>query len=122
MMDRELNIFGQFADCELTAMQFEHLSLQVKIYNPSLSEFTSVAFSNAVYVVLESDHLQNVISRAYVFENSADALQNVEFKAWAEARGIAGTLSSRFGNYRVVYIVPIAGIECVIVCSNINIE
>lgn len=112
---------GDFGDCELTAVAFDHPDIVVKLFDPSNGAVYSATFSAVSYVLMETNHMQNVVSYIHVFDNVGDALRAPDFAAWLEQRDLLSTIGQIAGNHRLCYVQPIAGADMLIVFEGVSV-
>ena len=121
-MTKKRTIPGDFGDCEITAVGFEHPNVIVKIYDRNEADFYATIFSGVEYVLLESNHVQNVVSFLHVFESARDGLENEEFADWLRERGLSGEIERLTGNHRICFLSPIAGAQVLIIYEEVSLN
>ncbi|MDB5540553.1 MAG: hypothetical protein JWQ89_2280 [Devosia sp.] len=121
-MQTRHTIPGSFGDCEITSIGFEYPDVHVKIIDKSNADFYSATFFAVKYILLETDHVQNVMSFIHYFDNVVDGLRNEEFSEWIGDRGLLTEIEGIAGNHRIYFLTPITGANIVIVCEGVRLS
>jgi len=108
-------------DCEIRSISFDMPNIHMKLFSPVNPASYFITFQDVVYFVFETDHIQNVIEGIFSFNNIHDALECAEFKDFVKRRNLLDDLMKQFNNYRIFYILPLTGVDCIILCETIKI-
>lgn len=117
-----LDLPQDFEDCEIRSISFDHPNVIVKLFDSFEVNYYTLKFSGAEFVLFESDHVQNVMSRIFSFQNVDEAIKQRDFLKFASDRGILEAIRNRFGNYKICYFYPVTSGDMVICYSQLDIE
>ncbi|CUX54493.1 hypothetical protein AGR7C_Lc20134 [Agrobacterium deltaense Zutra 3/1] len=112
----------RFEDCEIRSISFDHPNVVIKIFDPFEMDYYTITYTNVAFMIMETDHIQNVVGEIFDFQNFDEAIRQSSFKNYCILRDLSDLLRENYGNYRIGYYNPIAGGDIVLAYASLMVE
>jgi hypothetical protein len=105
--------FPNFGDGEVRDIRFRQPNVTLAVYAPVEDQTYEIDLEQVCFLSFTTDHVQNVIDRIELFQDTSSASELVRSKIPLQYRGV---------KKMVFVIVPIAGPDIISVCDQVTIS
>lgn len=102
-----------FGDGEVRDIRFRQPNVTLAVYAPVEDQTYEIDLEQVCFLSFTTDHVQNVIDRIELFQDTSSASELVRSKIPLQYRGV---------KKMVFVIVPIAGADIISVCDQVTIS
>lgn len=113
-MESDQKIEG-FEDCEIRTISFDMPNVTINLFDPEEVNYHRLDFKNVEFLIFETNHVQNVVSKIFLFNGLDEALRYPPLASFLQQRKLVDVIEEQIGNYKICYIEPVAGGDCVMI-------